>query len=104
MKNVTKVNVIDPTHPLFNQSFRISEWKNSPGNLGFVFVEYRHSTRLYIPIDATDLGFVPPASVTKLTYESIQALINLGMEVQNLCHSSPSTSGKNYQTSNEKKS
>jgi hypothetical protein len=102
-RNTTKVKIVDPTHPLFNQSFNVLEWRNSPGNLGYVFVEYKHLTRLYIPIDATDLGFIPPTSVTKLTYESIQALINLGMEVD-LCHKPQSMSLKNYQTSNKKRS
>lgn len=104
LKDATTVKIVDPTHPLFGQSFRVAEWKNSPGNAGFVFVEYRHSTRLYIPVDATNLGFVPPTSATKLTCESIHAFINLGMEVQSLCRKLQSTSGKTYQTNSKEKS
>jgi hypothetical protein len=50
-----KVTVVDHAHPLFGRSFKVVEWRNSPGTAGFVFVEYQHFTRLYIPIDATDL-------------------------------------------------
>jgi len=103
-KNIKKVTVVDPTHPLFGHSFKVVEWRNSPGTAGFVFVEYQHLTRLYIPIDATDLAFVPPISVTKLTYDSIVALTNLGKEIENLCHKIQSKSGKNYQSNKKQKS
>jgi hypothetical protein len=89
---------------LFGKSFHVSEWRNSPGNAGYAFVEYRHLTRLYIPTDVTDLAFVPDVSVTKLTCNSIQALINLGMEIPNLCHNHPAKFGNDYQENDKKKS
>ncbi len=91
-------------HPLFGRSFHVLEWRNSPGNAGFAYVEYQHLTRLYIPIDVTNLVFLPRISMTKLTCESIQALINLGTEVPSLCHNTPKKSGKDYQTNNKMKS
>lgn len=103
-KGVKKVKVVDPTHPLFGQSFKVVEWRNSPGNAGFAFVEYQHLTRLYIPIDATDLAFVPRFPVTKLTYESINALVNLGRELASLCHKTPNKFGNDCQPNNKKKS
>lgn len=103
-KNVKKITVVDPAHPLFGNSFKVVEWRNSPGNAGFVFVEYQHLTRLYIPIDATNLAFVPQVSVTKLTCESIIALTNLGKEIASLCHKIQNKYGKNYQPTKKKKS
>ena len=102
-KNIKKVTVVDPTHPLFGRSFKILEWRNSPGTAGFVFVEYQHLTRLYIPIDATNLAFVPPISVTKLTCESIVALTSLGREIESLCHKIQNKFGKDCQPKKKKK-
>lgn len=94
---------MDPTHPLFGRSFRVLEWRNSPGNAGFAYVEYQHLTRLYIQIEATDIAFIPRVLATKLTCESIQALINLRMEIPNLCLSPPNKSGSDYQADNKMK-
>ena len=91
-------------HPLFGRSFKVVEWRNSPGNAGFVFIEYQHLTRLYIPIDATNLAFVPRGSVTKLTCESIIALTNLGREIACLSHKNQNKSGEDYQPNKKKKS
>ena len=91
-------------HPLFGRSFHVLEWRNSPGNAGFAYVEYQHLTRLYISIGATNLAFVPRIPVAKLTCESIHALINLGREISSLCHKPPAESGNDYQTNNKKKS
>jgi hypothetical protein len=103
-KDVKKIKVVDPTHPLFGQSFKVAEWRNSPGSAGFVFVEYQHLTRLYIPIDVTDLAFVPRVSTTKLTCESIIALTNLGREIASLCHKIPNKFGNDCQPNNKEKS
>lgn len=94
---------MDPTHPLFGRSFNVLEWRNSPGNEGFVYVEYQHLTRLYIPIDATNIAFVPQIPATKLTCESILALTNLGMEITNLCLNHQNKSGSDYQKNNKMK-
>jgi hypothetical protein len=67
---------------LFDRTFKVVEWRNSPGGVGFVYVEYQHLTRLYIPIEVTDLAFVPRIYTTKLTYESILTLTNLGREIE----------------------
>lgn len=104
LKDIKKVKVVDPTHPLFGHSFHVLEWRNSPGNEGFVYVEYRHLTRLYISIDATDIAFIPRIPATKLTCESILALTNLGMEILNLCLNHQNKSGSDYQKNNKMKS
>jgi hypothetical protein len=104
LKDAKKVTIVDPTHPLFGRTFSIVEWRNSPGNSGFVFVDYQHLTRLYIPVDSTDIAFIPPISVTKLTCESIQALTNLGMEIPSLCPTTQIKSGKDYQIIKKTKS
>ena len=95
---------MDPAHPLFGRSFNVLEWRNSPGNEGFVYVEYQHLTRLYIPIDATNIAFVPRIPATKLTCESILALTNLGMEISSLCLNHQNKSGSDYQKNNNMKS
>lgn len=95
---------MNPTHSLFGRSFHVLEWRNSAGNEGFVYVEYQHLTRLYIPIEATDIAFVPRIPATKLTCRSIQALTNLGMEIANSCLNHQNKSGSDYQGNNKMKS
>lgn len=63
MRKYKKITVFDPTHPLFGNSFKLVERRNSPRTAGFVFVDYQRFTRLYIPIDVTNLAFVPRASL-----------------------------------------
>ena len=84
---------MDPTHALFGKFFRVLEWRNSPGNAGFAYVAYKHNTRLYIPIEVTNLDYIPNKPATKLTCASIQALANLGREILNLCQKNQEESG-----------
>ncbi len=90
-------------HPLFGKCFHVLEWRNSPGNAGFAYVAYLHNTRLYIPIEATNLAFISSTSLTKLTYSTIQALTCLGKEISTLCENQEK-SGKNKQKNNNIKS
>lgn len=95
---------MDPTHALFGQYFQVLEWRNSPGNAGFVYVAYKHNTRLYIPIEATNIAFISSSSATKLTFTSIQALTSLGKELSNLCHKDQEKSGIDTPKNNKNKS
>ena len=104
LNTIKKIKVVDPTHPLFGHTFPVLEWRNSPGNAGFAYVEYKHGIRLYIPIDVTDLAFTPRTFAAKLTNESIQALIHSASEVSSLCHKIPSTSGDDCLPSTKQKS
>lgn len=99
-----QIKIVDPKHPLFGKCFRVLEWRNSPGNAGFAYVAYKHHTRLYIPIEVTNLAFIPSTSVTKLTCSSIQALTSLGKEILNLCHKKQEKSGKDKQKNSKNKS
>jgi hypothetical protein len=104
LKKSEQIEIVDPTHALFGKSFHVLEWRNSPGNAGFAYVAYKHNTRLYIPIEATNLAFISSSSVTKLTYPSIHALISLGKEIPSLCHKNQGTSGKDKASNNKCKS
>jgi hypothetical protein len=99
-----QIKVVDPSHALFGKCFQVLEWRNSPGNAGFAYVAYKHNTRLYIPIEATNIAFIPSTSVTKLTFSSIQALTSLGKEIPNLCHKNQEKSGIDKPKNNKNKS
>ncbi len=102
-KNTNKIKVVDPTHPLFGHSFHVLEWRNSAGKAGFAYVDYQHLTRLYIPLESTDLAFTSQFPTTKLTCDSIQTLVNLAKEVSSLWHVIQEKYGKNYQVTIKKK-
>ena len=95
---------MDPTHALFGKYFKVLEWRNSPGNAGFAYVAYQYNTRLYIPLEVTNIAFIPSTSVTKLTCASIQALTSLGKEIPNLCHENQEKSGTDKLKNNKNKS
>ena len=84
----------DPTHPLFGRRFPALSISRQPRSTGFVFVAYRDSMRLRIPISSTNLA---PSQVrtlrAKWTRESVQELLSLVAEGDTSCHE-PGTSGE----------
>jgi hypothetical protein len=86
--------VTDPTHPLFGRRFPVISITRQPRRTAFVFVAYRDSMRLRIPISSTDLA--PSQGLllrTKWTREAIQEFLSLVTEGEASCHS-PGTSGE----------
>ena len=48
------VNVIDPTHPLFGQRFRLISVSRQPGRARLVTAVYGEDARLLLPLSVTD--------------------------------------------------
>jgi hypothetical protein len=85
--------VIDPTHPLFGRRFTVLSVSRQPRCSAVVFVAYRDSMRLRIPISSTSLApcqIHPPR--TKWTREAVHELLSLVTEGDTSCRS-PGTSG-----------
>ena len=51
-----EVEVIDPTHPLFGRRFPVLSISRQPQSPPTVFVAYRDTMRLRIPVSSTSLG------------------------------------------------
>ena len=88
-----EVEVTDPTHPLFGRRFpvlSISRQRLSPPT---VFVAYRDTMRLRIPVSSTSLESQPRTPGTKWTRAAIREFLSLVQEVAPPCHS-PGRSGR----------
>jgi hypothetical protein len=78
--------VTDPTHPLFGRRFVVRSISHPPGHAGFVFVAYRQSFTLRIPIVATNAHPCPlPRTRIKWTPAAIADFLALFQEVQHPC-------------------
>ncbi|MGD9715071.1 MAG: hypothetical protein AB7V46_23885 [Thermomicrobiales bacterium] len=81
----------DPTHPLFGRRFTVRHITHPPGHPGYVFVVYRQTLTLRIPLTATDAHPWPLAKTrTKWTPEAVADLLALFPEVPNPCPHDPS--------------
>jgi hypothetical protein len=85
--------VTDPAHPLFGRRFPVISVTASPRAQGHVYVAYRRSMVLMIPLPATSLRPMRQGAATKLTLEAIQDLVALAGESEDACPSSHATSG-----------
>ena len=84
----------DPTHPLFGRRFTVLSISRQPRDSAVVFVAYRETMRLRIPVSSTSLATCqvrPPR--TKWTRDAAQELLSLVTEGDTPCRS-PGTSGK----------
>jgi hypothetical protein len=89
-----EVEVTDPTHPLFGRRFPVISITRQPRRTAFVFVAYRDTMRLRIPISSTSLAPSQSRPLrTKWTREAVQELLSLVTEGETSCHS-PGTSGE----------
>ncbi len=89
-----EVEVTDPTHPLFGRRFAVLSISRQQRDSAVVYVAYRDTMRLRIPVSSTSLATCqvrPPR--TKWTREAIQELLALVTEGNTSCRS-PKTSGK----------
>ena len=86
--------MIDPTHPLFGRRFAVLSISRQPRDSAVVYVAYRETMRLRIPVSSTSLA---PCELclprTKWTREAVQELLSLVTEGDTPCRS-PKTSGK----------
>lgn len=80
-------------HPLFGRCFPVLSISSPLQGSGHVLVAYREHMTLRIPTDATNLAPQRPTSRTKLTLPAMQELILLAAECEELCLSTPPTSG-----------
>ena len=89
-----EVEVTDPTHPLFGRRFAVLSISRQPRDSAVVYVAYRDTMRLRIPISSTSLAtsqvHIPR---TKWSREAVQELLPLVTEGNTSCRS-PKTSGK----------
>ena len=84
----------DPTHPLFGRRFTVLSISRQPRDSAFVFVAYRETMRLRIPVSSTSLATCqvrPPR--TKWTRDAVQELLSLITEGDTPWRG-PKTSGK----------
>jgi len=89
-----EVEVIDPSHPLFGRRFTVLSISRQPRDSAVVFVAYRETMRLRIPVSSTNLARCQVRTPrTKWTREAVQELLSLVTEGDTPCRS-PETSGK----------
>src|SRR5262249_58431319 len=71
------VEVVDPTHPLYGQRFPILHISTALTGPGFVWVAYRDSMQLRIPLASTNLVPDHPTTPTTFTQQAIADLLSL---------------------------
>ena len=89
-----EVEVTDPTHPLFGRRFPVLSVSRQTRDSAVVFVAYRDTMRLRIPVSSTSLAACQVRPLrTKWTREAVRELLSLVTEGDTSCRS-PGTSGK----------
>lgn len=89
-----EVEVTDPAHPLFGRRFAVLSVSRQTRDSALVFVAYRDTMRLRIPVSSTSLASCQVRPLrTKWTREAVQELLSLVTEGNTSCRS-PGTSGK----------
>jgi len=73
-----RIKVIDPTHPLYNQSFVV----NKKG-LRRIFVNC-NGTQVSIALSSTDIGYIKNNWTSKLDYNSVNDLVLLAKKIGEL--------------------
>ena len=88
-KDLTEIEVVDPTHPLFGRRFpviSVSSPLHGPGN---VLVSYREHMVLRLPVTSTTLASSRPVISTKLTPDAIKELMTIAEDCEVLNALSP---------------
>ena len=88
-----EIEVTDPRHPLFGRRFPLHSRSAPSSGAGHVFVGYRRTMILRLPVDATSLALPRPAPQTKLTFEAVTELVTLAGHCEGLCPPDPPMSG-----------
>jgi hypothetical protein len=93
-----RVEVVDPTHPLFGRSFPLvarTGGGSQDRSAGCLLVSYRDSILIKLPLAATHLcSIAAPAARTKLNAEAVQQLLAFVKEYEPPCPSSLKPSGR----------
>jgi hypothetical protein len=87
------IEVTDPTHPLYGRRFQVLSISHPPQRPGHLVVAYRGSSRLRIPVPATDPTPVGPSRPrTRFTRDALLELPALLKECTAACadHQGPS--------------
>ena len=93
----TEIEVTDAKHPLFGRRFSLISITSSPHGSGQVFVAYRDSMVLRIPLASTTLAASRPLASTKLTRDAVTDLLTVAEDCEALCPLIPPRSGNTYQ-------
>ncbi len=101
---LSEIEVIDPTHPLFGRRFPVLSISLSLQGAGHVMVAYQEYMTLRIPIAATNLVPAQPGLKTKLTLAALTELISLAEQYEVLCPTHRQPSGTNTAQNSKPKS
>ena len=71
------VTVIDPAHPLYEQTFKLSGLATLPGNVRHCHVELYPGRYIYVPLASTDRKYFEPPAKSILTADAIVELLTL---------------------------
>ncbi len=100
----SEIEVTNPNHPLFSRRFPVLSVSNPRHSIPNVFVSYREYMVLRIPLPDTNLSEARPAVSTKLTLQSLNEFISIAKECEELCQTTPKTSGKSCHQNPKNKS
>jgi len=103
-EDVTSIEVIDPSHPLFGRRFEVISISHPLNTSGHVFVRYRQKMVLRIPTAATALASPRTDLRTKLTSQALAEFISLADQCEVLCQPNHKISGTGSLQSSNKKS
>ncbi len=94
----------DAAHPLFGRRFPLISVSRSPSGQANAYVVYRDYMTLRIPLKSTDLGSAHSSLSTKLSLPSLDEIINLFKDSEELCHIDLRKSTTTYLPNSKKKS
>jgi len=84
--DLTEIEVIDCTHPLYGRRFPLVSLSRSPQGSRQALVTYKKDILLRIPFSATNLSASQPAlSNAKISYDAVTELIDLARQL-NILH------------------
>jgi len=91
----TEVEVVDPTHPLYRECFRIVSVTRQACSDSLVRVEWRFGLTLLLPLSVTDIGGFEESRAmrTRLSIEALEDLVAVAEASEGACLSSLGTSG-----------
>ena len=81
--NLTEIEVIDPTHPLYGRRFPLVSVSRPPNGPRQALVIYQKDIMARIPVSATNLSHTPPVlSKAKLSIDALCELVDLAQQLQ----------------------
>ena len=88
-KDLTEIEVVDPTHPLFGRRFPLISVSSPLHGPSHVLVSYREYMTLRLPVTATTLAASRPVSSIKLTHAAVKELMTIAEDCEVLNALSP---------------